>query len=79
MHLDDETGNYILQGWRVTDAQRLSQLDIPRPFQTPAYVRALLTSIRNRRALPEGLEAAVDVRVDKQGVLYEGARRSPWC
>ncbi|GAA2680903.1 helix-turn-helix domain-containing protein [Streptomyces anthocyanicus] len=48
---------------------------IPGPFQTPAYIRALLTSIRDRRALPDDLEAAVDVRVDKQRVLYEGARR----
>ncbi|MCT7351339.1 hypothetical protein N4P33_04040 [Streptomyces sp. 15-116A] len=29
VYLDDETGNYILQGWRVTDAERLAQLDIP--------------------------------------------------
>lgn len=48
---------------------------IPGPFQTPAYIRALLTSIRDRRSLPDDLEAAVDVRVDKQRVLYEGARR----
>ncbi|MFH9815935.1 helix-turn-helix domain-containing protein [Streptomyces sp. NPDC017230] len=48
---------------------------IPGPFQTPAYIRALLMSIRDRRSLPDDLEAAVDVRVDKQRVLYEGARR----
>ncbi|GAA2255615.1 hypothetical protein GCM10010145_24730 [Streptomyces ruber] len=29
VYLDDETGNYILQGWRVTDAERLAQMDIP--------------------------------------------------
>lgn len=29
VYLDDETGNYILQGWRVTDARRLAQLDVP--------------------------------------------------
>ncbi|MGW8849173.1 hypothetical protein ACWGNE_15450 [Streptomyces xiamenensis] len=29
VYLDEESGNYILQGWRVTDAQRLDQLDIP--------------------------------------------------
>ncbi|MFB7633796.1 hypothetical protein ACFC0M_23030 [Streptomyces sp. NPDC056149] len=29
VYLDDETGNYILQGWRVTDAERLGQMDIP--------------------------------------------------
>ncbi|GHA69049.1 transcriptional regulator [Streptomyces tendae] len=48
---------------------------IPGPFQTPAYIKALLMSIRDRRALPDDLEAAVGIRVDKQGVLYEGARR----
>jgi transcriptional regulator with XRE-family HTH domain len=48
---------------------------IPGPFQTPAYIEALLMSIRDRRALPDDLEAAVDVRVNKQRVLYEGARR----
>ncbi|WTA59411.1 hypothetical protein OG211_13485 [Streptomyces niveus] len=29
VYLDDETDNYILQGWRVTDPDRLAQLDIP--------------------------------------------------
>ncbi|MFE0687511.1 hypothetical protein ACFV0Z_05165 [Streptomyces xiamenensis] len=29
VYLDEESGNYILQGWRVTDVQRLDQLDIP--------------------------------------------------
>ncbi|WP_328913319.1 MULTISPECIES: hypothetical protein [unclassified Streptomyces] len=29
VYLDDETGNYILQGWRVTDAERLAQMNIP--------------------------------------------------
>lgn len=29
VYLDDETGNYILQGWRVTDTDRLAQLDLP--------------------------------------------------
>ncbi|CAL9468041.1 hypothetical protein SUDANB9_02767 [Streptomyces sp. enrichment culture] len=48
---------------------------IPGPFQTPAYIRALLMSIRDRRALPDDLEAAIGVRVDKQRVLHEGARR----
>ncbi|MFI7391456.1 helix-turn-helix domain-containing protein [Streptomyces tendae] len=48
---------------------------IPGPFQTPAYIKALLMSIRDRRALPDDLEAAVGIRLDKQRVLYEGARR----
>ncbi|MEU9745596.1 hypothetical protein [Streptomyces niveus] len=29
VYLDDETDNYILQGWRVTDPDRLAQMDIP--------------------------------------------------
>ena len=29
VYLDDETDNYILQGWKVTDAERLSKMDIP--------------------------------------------------
>ncbi|MGW1071436.1 hypothetical protein [Streptomyces sp. NPDC002537] len=29
VYVDDETGNYILQGWRVTDPERLAQMDIP--------------------------------------------------
>jgi len=48
---------------------------VPGPFQTRAYIEALLRSIRDRRALPDDLEEAVQVRVDKQHVLYEGRRR----
>ncbi|MFG2734799.1 hypothetical protein ACGFX7_08225 [Streptomyces harbinensis] len=29
VYLDEESDNYILQGWRVTDTDRLSQLDVP--------------------------------------------------
>ncbi|MER5446812.1 helix-turn-helix transcriptional regulator [Streptomyces sp. NPDC002764] len=48
---------------------------IPGPLQTRAYIASLLASIRDRRSLPDDLEAAVQVRVDKQHVLYEGPRR----
>lgn len=48
---------------------------IPGPLQTPGYIRALLMSIRDRRALPDDLDAAARIRVEKQRVLYEGARR----
>ncbi|MFJ9728313.1 helix-turn-helix domain-containing protein [Streptomyces sp. NPDC101209] len=48
---------------------------IPGPLQTRAYIASLLASIRDRRSLPDDLEAAIQVRVDKQHVLYEGARR----
>ncbi|WP_405603790.1 helix-turn-helix transcriptional regulator [Streptomyces sp. NBC_01410] len=48
---------------------------IPGPLQTRAYIEALLRAIRDRRALPDDLEEAVQVRVDKQRVLHEGPRR----
>ncbi|MFI6494326.1 helix-turn-helix domain-containing protein [Streptomyces sp. NPDC050564] len=48
---------------------------IPGPLQTHAYIEALLTAIRDRRALPDDLEEAVQVRVDKQRILHEGPRR----
>ena len=29
VYYDDETGNYLLQGWKVTDTARLAQLSLP--------------------------------------------------
>ncbi|GAA4914208.1 hypothetical protein ACFPM3_22945 [Streptomyces coeruleoprunus] len=29
VYYDDATDNYVLQGWRITDSERLSQMDIP--------------------------------------------------
>ncbi|GGP61076.1 hypothetical protein [Streptomyces abikoensis] len=29
VYYDDQTDNYVLQGWRVLDAERLTQMDIP--------------------------------------------------
>ncbi|GHF52197.1 MULTISPECIES: hypothetical protein [Streptomyces] len=29
VYYDDETGNYVLQGWKVLDEKRLSQMDVP--------------------------------------------------
>lgn len=29
LYYDDVTDNYIIQGWQVLDAERLSQMDIP--------------------------------------------------
>ncbi|WKK26285.1 helix-turn-helix transcriptional regulator [Streptomyces olivoreticuli] len=48
---------------------------VPGPLQTRAYIESLLRSIRDRRALPDDLAAAVQVRVDKQRILYEGPHR----
>jgi hypothetical protein len=48
---------------------------IPGPVQTEGYVRAVLHGIMVRRQLPDDVEAAVRVRVDKQHVVYEGDHR----
>lgn len=29
VYYDDQTDNYVLQGWRVLDVERLTQMDIP--------------------------------------------------
>jgi hypothetical protein len=29
VYYDDETHNYLVQGWKVLDGERLSQLDLP--------------------------------------------------
>ena len=29
VYYDDETGHYLLQGWKVTDSARRAQLNIP--------------------------------------------------
>lgn len=29
VYLDDETENYLVQGWKVLDPERLAELDIP--------------------------------------------------
>jgi hypothetical protein len=29
VYLDDETDNYVLQGWKILDPDRLAQMDIP--------------------------------------------------
>ncbi|WP_175410912.1 helix-turn-helix transcriptional regulator [Streptomyces sp. TRM64462] len=45
---------------------------LPGPLQTPGYIRALLSSIRDRRSLTDDLDAAVRVRIDKQRFLHGG-------
>ncbi|WP_371782091.1 helix-turn-helix domain-containing protein [Streptosporangium subroseum] len=45
---------------------------IPGPLQTRAYIAAVLTALQQRRDLPDDVENAVQVRVDKQHVLHEG-------
>lgn len=48
---------------------------IPGPVQTAEYITALLTGLRVRRDLPNDVEAAVRVRVERQRVLREGNHR----
>lgn len=60
---------------RTRNFRAYSSWLIPGPFQTRAYIEALLRAIRDRRALPDDLEAAVQVRVDKQQIVYSGLHR----
>lgn len=43
---------------------------IPGPVQTASYIKALLTSIRDRRGLIDDVDAAVEVRLEKQKIVY---------
>lgn len=62
----------VLPLWERTRRFRTySSWLIPGPVQTPAYIRALLTALRDRRRLVDDIDAAVEVRVAKQRVLYE--------
>ncbi|MFG2910927.1 helix-turn-helix domain-containing protein [Kitasatospora sp. NPDC048286] len=48
---------------------------VPGLLQTRAYTTAILTAIRDRRGLADDVEAAVDERMDRQHILYEGRHR----
>jgi transcriptional regulator with XRE-family HTH domain len=62
--------------WQNTRLFRIySSWLIPGPLQTPAYIRALLTAIMIRRDIPDDLDAAVEVRVDKQELIHHGDHR----
>ncbi|RKR91451.1 helix-turn-helix protein [Micromonospora pisi] len=62
--------------WERTQRYRIySSWIVPGPLQTRAYITAALSSIMVRRDLPDDIEAAVQVRVDKQRVVHEGDRR----
>ncbi|WP_432051626.1 helix-turn-helix domain-containing protein [Streptomyces xiamenensis] len=47
---------------------------VPGVLQTRAYTEAVLMSIKNRRVPIDDVEAAVQVRMDKQRLLHEGPR-----
>ncbi|MEV6590279.1 helix-turn-helix domain-containing protein [Streptomyces acidicola] len=66
----------VLPLWERTRRFRIySSWLIPGPVQTEAYIRALLTAIRDRRQLIDDVEAAVRVRVSKQHIVHEGNHR----
>ncbi|RKR89533.1 helix-turn-helix protein [Micromonospora pisi] len=48
---------------------------IPGPVQTREYIRALMLGLMDRRGIPDDLDAAVQVRMDKQRVVREGDHR----
>jgi hypothetical protein len=41
-YLDDATGNYVLQGWKVLDAERLAQLDLPEHETVIGFPRRMM-------------------------------------
>lgn len=64
----------VLPLWERTRRFRIySPWLIPGPVQTAGYIRALLESIRDRRGLSDDIDAAVEVRLEKQ----ERALRDP--
>jgi Domain of unknown function (DUF5753)/Helix-turn-helix domain len=64
----------VIPLWESTRKFRIySPFLIPGPVQTPAYIRALLNAVRDRRPnLVDDIDQAVQVRVAKQHVTYEG-------
>ncbi|GGK91040.1 transcriptional regulator [Planomonospora parontospora subsp. parontospora] len=62
--------------WERTRHFRIysSQL-IPGPLQTGAYIAALLTSLMQRRGLPDDVDDAVRVRVEKQRIIEKSGRQ----
>ncbi|WP_433259416.1 DUF5753 domain-containing protein (plasmid) [Streptosporangium sp. CA-135522] len=48
---------------------------IPGPLQTRAYITAVLTSLTRRRSIPDDIDDAVQIRVDKQTIINTGDRQ----
>jgi transcriptional regulator with XRE-family HTH domain len=66
----------VLPLWERTRRFRIySSWVVPGPVQTRGYITAVLSAIMTRRDLPDDVEAAVQVRVDKQHVVHEGDHR----
>ncbi|WKX70208.1 helix-turn-helix transcriptional regulator [Streptomyces sp. XD-27] len=66
----------VLPLWQRTKRFRIyASWLIPGPVQTRSYIAAVLSAIKERRALPDDLDTAVQVRVDKQQIIHQGNRR----
>lgn len=66
----------VLPVWERTRLFRAySSWLIPGAVQTQAYTRAVLRAIASRRALPDDVDEAVAVRIDRLRLLREGGRR----
>ncbi|MEU0743026.1 helix-turn-helix transcriptional regulator [Streptomyces sp. NPDC006134] len=66
----------VLPLWEQTRRfKAYAQNLVPGPLQTRAYTRAVLAGIRERRDLPDDVEAAVGTRMDKQRVLTERGKQ----
>ncbi|MFE2292020.1 helix-turn-helix domain-containing protein [Streptomyces sp. NPDC059452] len=67
--------NKVLPLWEnATEFEAYSHSLIPGPLQTREYTHAALTAIRDRRSLVDDVDAAVDTRVRKQGLLHDSSR-----
>ena len=66
----------VMPLWQATRTFRIySPCLIPSPVQSGAYIRALLTAVRDRRPNPvDDIEDAVGVRVAREHVVYEPGR-----
>lgn len=66
----------VLPLWERTRRFRIySSRMIPGPVQTEEYIATVLESVRVRRNLPDDVEQAVRVRVDRQKMINDGERR----
>lgn len=48
---------------------------VPGPLQTGSYISAVLSGLRDMRDIPDDVAATVQVRLDRQRILYEGDHR----
>jgi hypothetical protein len=60
---------------RTTRMRAYQSWVIPGLLQTPAYTRAVLSTVAKLRDVPDDVDAAVAVRMDRQRVLHSGHRR----